>query len=100
MPLLDDVKVALRVSTTDPGITAQLTRMLAEAKLDLCRTADIRPELVNVDEPDALIKGAIICYIGCIWTTDPDEKDHLKDCYTDYKAKLSMSSEYGTYEGG
>lgn len=100
MAFLDEIKTALRISTADSGITAQLTRMLAEAKLDLCRTADIRPELVNVDEPDALIKGAIICYIGYIWTTDPGEKDHLKDCYTDYKAKLAMSGDYTTAGGG
>ena len=95
MALLDDVKVALRVSTTDSGITAQLERLIAEAKLDLCRTADI--SATATEQPDALVAGAIICYCGYIWTTDPDEKDRLKDCYADYKAKLAMSSAYGTF---
>ena len=27
-----------------------------------------------------------------------DEKDRLKTAYDDYKAKLSMSTAYGTYE--
>lgn len=97
MSLLDDVKVALRVSTTDPGITAQLERLIAEAKLDLCRTADI--STAATEQPDALVEGAILCYCGYIWTTEPEEKDRLKDCYTDYKAKLAMSSAYGTYTG-
>lgn len=97
MAILDDVKTALRVSTDDAGITAQLNRLIAEAKLDLCRTADISNAAVA--EPDALVEGAIICYCGYIWTTDPEEKDRLKDCYADYKAKLAMSSAYGTYTG-
>ena len=98
MDLLDDVKVALRVSTTDTGITAQLERLIAEAKLDLCKTADI--SAASTEQPDALVEGAIICYCGYIWTTDPDEKDRLKDCYADYKSRLAMSSAYGTFDEG
>lgn len=97
MALIDDLKTALRVSTSDAGITAQLERLIAEAKLDLCKTADISADAA--EQPDALVEGAIICYCGYIWTTDPNEKDRLKDCYTDYKAKLAMSSAYGTYGG-
>lgn len=96
MALIDDVKVALRVSTTDAGITNQISDLIEEAKLDLCRTADISS--ASVQTPDALVKGAIKCYCGYIWTDDMDEKDRLKTAYDDYKAKLSMSSEYGTYE--
>ncbi|MBO5671215.1 MAG: hypothetical protein J6S41_06665 [Clostridia bacterium] len=99
MALIDEAKTALRVSTTDAGITAQIERLIEEAKLDLCRTADIAEENVMVSEPDALIKGAILCYVGYAWTTDADEKDRLKSCYDDYKGKLSMSSAYGTYSG-
>lgn len=97
MALIDEAKTALRVSTNDAGITAQIQRLIDEAKLDLCRTADIAESAVNVSEPDALIKGAILCYVGFVWTTDPDEKNRLKSCYDDYKAKLAMSSAYSTY---
>lgn len=96
MALIDDVKVALRVSTTDAGITGQIYDLIEEAKLDLCRTADISS--ASVQNPDALVKGAIKCYCGYIWTDDMEEKDKLKACYDDYKAKLSMSTAYGTYE--
>ena len=96
MALIDDVKVALRVSTTDAGITGQISDLIEEAKLDLCRTADISS--ASVQTPDALVKGAIKCYCGYIWTDDMDEKDRLKAAYDDYKAKLSMSTAYGTYE--
>lgn len=95
MALIDEAKTALRVSTNDAGITAQIQRLIDEAKLDLCRTADISEDAVS--DPDALVKGAILCYVGFVWTTDADEKDRLKSCYDDYKAKLAMSSAYSTY---
>ena len=97
MALIDEAKTALRVSTNDAGITAQIQRLIDEAKLDLCRTADIAESAVNVSEPDALIRGAILCYVGFVWTTDPDEKNRLKSCYDDYKGKLAMSTAYSTY---
>lgn len=96
MALIDDVKVALRVSTTDAGITSQISDLIEEAKLDLCHTADI--SRASVTSPDALVKGAIKCYCGYIWTEDSTEKERLKACYDDYKAKLAMSTQYGTYE--
>lgn len=99
MALIDEAKVALRVSTSDSGITAQIERLIEEAKLDLCRTADIAESAVNISDPDALIKGAILCYVGFVWTTDADEKQRLKACYDDMKGKLAMSSAYGTYGG-
>lgn len=100
MALIDEAKTALRVSTDDAGITAQIQRLIDEAKLDLCRTADIAETAVMAAEPDALVKGAILCRVGYCWTTDPDEKARLKTCYDDYKASLSMSSAYSTYKEG
>lgn len=95
MALIDDVKVALRVSTTDAGITGQISDLIEEAKLDLIRTANIKASATQ--NPDALVKGAIKCYCGSFWSDDDDEAKRLKACYDDYKAKLSMSSDYSTY---
>jgi hypothetical protein len=97
LSLTQEAKTALRVSTSDSGITAQIERLIEEAKLDLCRTADISEDAVS--DPDALVKGAILCYVGFVWTTDADEKQRLKTCYDDMKGKLAMSSAYGTYGG-
>lgn len=96
MALIDDVKVALRVCTDDAGITGQISDLIEEAKLDLSKTANISAAAVAA--PDALVKGAIKCYCGSMWSDDPDEADRLKKCYDDYKAKLAMSSAYGDYE--
>lgn len=94
--LLEEAKTALRVSTNDADITAQIERLIDEAKLDLSRTADVSASVMET--PDALIKGAVICYVGYVWTSDANEKDRLKQCYDDYKGKIAMSSEYSTYE--
>lgn len=96
MALIDDVKVALRVVTDDAGITGQISDLIEEAKLDLIHTANINPAAVAT--PDALVKGAIKCYCGAVWSDDDDEAQRLKSCYDDYKAKLAMSTQYGTYE--
>ena len=95
MALIDDVKTALRESTTDADIKGQISDIIDEAKLDLQHTANISAS--KIADPDALIKGAIKCYCGMIWTDDPAEADRLRSCYDDYKGRLAMSSEYGTY---
>lgn len=96
--LVDEVKTALRVSTNDAGIVAQITQITAEAQLDLCKTANISEAAVQT--PDALVTGAIICYARYAWEEDALEKARLKACYDDYKGKLALSSAYGTYGGG
>ena len=91
---LGKVKLALRISST--SFDSQISDLIEEAKLDLSKTANISAAAVAA--PDALVKGAIKCYCGSMWSDDPDEADRLKKCYDDYKAKLSMSSAYGDYE--
>ena len=41
MAILDDVKIALRITTNDAGIDADITRLINSAVLDLTKTADI-----------------------------------------------------------
>jgi hypothetical protein len=94
--LLDKVKTALRVSTTDADITQQISDIIDEAKLDLSKTADISASALQ--NPDALIEGAIKAYAAYVWCEEDLVKMRLKQCYDDYKAKLAMSSEYSTYE--
>lgn len=93
--LLEKVKTALRVSTSDAAISQQIADIIAEAKLDLCATANISASAV--ESPDALVEGAIKAYAAYVWTDSELEKMRLKQCYDDYKAKLSMSSAYSDY---
>lgn len=97
MALLDDVKVALRISTDDAGIEAQLTRLISEAMADLSYTADINSDIIG-EASDPLVIGAILCYVKIHWTDDADETAKLEVSYSDYKSKLAMASHYSTYE--
>ena len=98
--LLEKVKTALRVSTTDADITQQISDIIEEAKLDLSKTANISASAVQ--NPDALVEGAIKAYAAYVWCDEDLTKMRLKQCYDDYKAKLAMSSDYSDYgeDGG
>lgn len=96
MALIDEVKVALRISTDDAGITAEIETLIEAAKLDLTKTADI----ADFTEPDSLVKRAIITYVKSMWTNDSVEAERLTKSYESIKATLAMSSAYGTYSEG
>ena len=88
MAILDEVKTALRMTTTDAGLTAEVTRLIDEAVLDLTKTADIKSiDLANLD---ALEKGAIITYVKWKWYGD----DRYRDAYFLYKDNMSISYKY------
>lgn len=100
MAIIDEAKTALRVSTNNPAITAEIERYISEAVLDLTATADIAE--FEVEEADALLKGAVLTYVAIKWNEVKDQNtaDRLRATYKDYKARLVMSSKYGTLGGG
>lgn len=89
MALIDDVKMALRI-TTD-AFDTEITGLINSAKLDL--------GIAGVDIPtpqDAIVDRAIITYCKVNFGS-PDEYDRLKASYDEQKAQLSMSSGYTTW---
>lgn len=88
MAILDEAKVALRLSTNDSALIAEVQRLIDEAVLDLTRTADIKE--INLNSLDAYEKGAIISY--CKWKWYDDAK--FETSYNDYKTKMLMSYAY------
>ena len=86
MALIDDVKVACRVTTTT--FDSELTRLINSAKLDL--------GIAGVELPtelDALCDTAIITYCRMNFG-DPDNYDKLKASYDEQKAQLGMATGY------
>lgn len=100
MAIIDEAKTALRISTNNPAITAEIERYIEEAVLDLTTTADIAD--FDIEQADALLKGAVLTYVSIKWNESKDQTtaDRLRITYKDYKARLAMSSKYGTYGGG
>jgi hypothetical protein len=96
MALIDDFKIAYRISINNEAINSQINDLIDEAKDDLTSTANI----VIPANITGKIKGAILLYAGSRWyqVSDPDRSAALRDAYNVAKKELLMSSKYSDYE--
>ena len=91
MALLDDVKIACRVTST--AYNTELSDLIQAALADLGIT-DINPELLT-ETPGPLIKQAVITYCRMNFGEVEDGKyDRLKASYDEQKSQLLISREY------
>lgn len=93
MALLDDVKVACRVTST--AFNGELTDLISSALADMGIT-DIKADLlVATATPEPLIKQAVITYCRMHFGFQSDAYyERLKASYDEQKAQLLMSSSY------
>ena len=91
MAMIDDVRLALRITTT--AFDNELTVLIGAAKLDLGIAGVTLPA-----ELDDICKTAIITYCK-IHFGQPDDYDRLKASYDEQKAQLSMATGYTTWTG-
>jgi len=91
--LIDEVKTALRISTSNTVYDMEIQTLIYAARLDLIQ-AGINPDKVN-DDDDALIKRAIITYCKAHFGYDNPEADRFNDSYIMLKQHLSL---YGDYQ--
>lgn len=91
MALLDDVKLACRITTNtfDP----QLNMLINSAKIDLGIAGVVLPS--ELDE----ICNVAICTYCQMRFGNPDNYEQLKASYDEQKAQLSMSAEYTNFGG-
>lgn len=95
MALIDKVRFALRINTTNNAeLNDELTRYINAAVLDLTKTTDIID--FNPETADALLQDAIITYSCFMFERDVARKKNYKEIYDDLKMKISMSSQYST----
>lgn len=91
MAMIDDVRMALRITTT--AFDNELNTLIEAAKLDL--------GIAGVEVPstiDAIVNRAIVTYCKCNFGS-PDEYARLKASYDEQKAQLSMSTGYTVWTG-
>lgn len=89
MAILDDVKMACRVSTN--ALDTEYTRLITAATLDLGVAGVITGEVDN------LVKEAIITY--CKMRSGlPEDYADLKKAYDEMKAQLSNATGYTNWE--
>jgi len=85
MAILDDVKMACRVTTN--SLDAEYTRLITAATLDLGVAG------VETGDVDELVKEAIITYCK-MRSGIPEDYDKLKAAYDEMKAQLSNATGY------
>ena len=86
MATLDNVKMALRITTT--AYDAELTYLIAAAKLDMGIAGVIVPDTL-----DALVERAIITYCKLHFGI-PEDAERLKRAYDEQKAQLVTATGY------
>lgn len=95
MALLDDVKVACRVTTST--FDSELSDLILAGFADIGIT-DVRSELLTENTCPALIKRAIKTYCKMNFGQVEDGVyDRLKASYDEQKSQLLMSSEYNEW---
>lgn len=91
MALIDDVKMALRVSTT--AYDTELNGLIESAKKDLEIAGVVIPEPIP-----QVVTTAIKTYCKLNFgTPNPANFDYLKKSYDEQKAQLGMSSDFTDY---
>lgn len=91
MALIDDVKLALRVTTNafDPEISDLINAAVADMGI---------AGVSNSDTTDPLVKRAVITYCRLNFG-QPDDYDRLKASYDEQKAQMGMATGYTTWTG-
>lgn len=90
MPILDDVKTALRISNT--AFDGEITDLISAARSDL-KLSGVLESKVN-DDTDALIKRAIVVYCKANFGWNNPDAEKLQQSYDMLKMHLSLSQEY------
>lgn len=95
MALLEDVKLALRI--TSSAFNSEIEDIIGAAKADLklSGVAETKAE----DEDDPLIKRTIIVYCKAHFGYDNPEAERFQQSYDMLKAHLTLSQEYTTGDG-
>lgn len=85
--MLDDVKLALRIS--NQAYDVEIADLIDAAKLDLQISG-----VNKIDETDPLIKRAIIVYVKAHFGYDNPDAERLQQSYVLLKQHLSMAGDY------
>lgn len=86
MALIDDVKLALRITNTTHN--TEITDLISAA------TADLTLAGIDTSTVDALIKRAIILYCKTHFGYDNPDADRIGEAYRLLKTHLSLAADY------
>jgi hypothetical protein len=91
MALIDEVKVACRITTDDVGLTSELNGLIDAAKRDLVSSGILESKAIDTD---ALVKQCVLFYCkGNFGYDNPDAARYLS-AYELMKQHLCSMDEY------
>lgn len=93
MALIDDCRMALRITTT--AYDAEITEYIEAGKRDLGIAGVLSSATAN---PDELVKMAILTFVRMRFG-DPPNYDDLKAAYDEQKAQLQTATGYTDWGG-
>jgi hypothetical protein len=91
MAILDEVKLALRISST--AFDTEITDIIASAKIDLTEAG-----AENTDDTDSFVKRAIILYSKANFGMANPDMEKYQKAYDRLKITMALSEEYQTEE--
>lgn len=91
MALIDEVKVACRITTSDEGFTTELNSLIAAAKNDLITSGVLEAKAV---ETDALVKQCILFYCKGHFGFDNSDAERFLNAYDLMKQHLCSLQDY------
>ena len=93
MALLDDVRTALRVVST--AMDSEIEALVAAALADMARVG-VRESLIDEDDPDPLVRMAVMLYCKARFGYDNDEAARFEESYRQIVADmLNSPTSYG-----
>ena len=90
MAMLDDVKVALRVSHT--ALDSEINDLIAAARHDL-KLSGVLPAKADADT-DPLIRRAIVTYVKAHFGYDNPDAERLYMAYDRIKMHMTLAGDY------
>ncbi len=93
MAILDDAKLALRISSANTAYDSEVADLIAAAQEDLVESG-VAGTVAKAADPVTLIKRAIITYVKANFGWNNPDSDRLKMSYDTQTQKLSLIAEY------
>lgn len=90
--MLNDIKVALRISQSNSAFDTEVIDLIEAARLDLM-ISGVSQEKASSDK-DPLIKRAITIYCKANYGFDNPDSDRLQKSYDMLKQHLSLTGDY------
>ncbi len=95
MALLDDIKIALRISPSNTAYDTEISDLIEAAKSDLILSGVVANKVVDTDP---LIKRAVSIYVKANFGWDNPDAERLQKSYDLLKMHLTLASDYNTAE--